>query len=142
MGYAVLLAKPAARVDVEELRGSPGPLLQLGRQRGEQLQPRGRELTAEPELGRGADEERFGLGAVETGELRPVAALEAVAAGRSPDRDDRNPCLGESLRVALNGPLGDLEPLGEVDRRQLTARLQEEQKRHEPARAHVSSLIH
>ena len=135
---AVLLAKPAARVDVEEPRGAAGALLQLGGQRGEELQPRGGQLAAEPELGRGPDEERLRLGGVEPGQPRPVAALQAVAARRPAHRDDRDAGRGERLRVALHRPLGHLEPLGELRGGQLAPRLEHEQERDETARAHVS----
>ena len=49
--HGVLGAKPAARVEVEEPRGARRPLLQLLRERREQLEARGRELAAEAELG-------------------------------------------------------------------------------------------
>src|SRR5262249_52874786 len=65
--HAVLLAKPAAHIDVEETRGSPGPLLELRRKRGEELEARRRELAAEPQLSGGPDKERLGLGGVEPG---------------------------------------------------------------------------
>src|SRR5215216_377429 len=127
----VLLAEPPARVDVEQLRRQAGPVLQLLRQRGEQLEPRRSELAAEAELGRRPDEQRLGLGLVEAGQLGPVAALEPVAAGRPANGHDRNARLGQRLRVALHGPLGDLEPLGQVDRRQMSACLQEQEERDE-----------
>jgi 4-alpha-glucanotransferase len=46
---AVLLAKPATGVDVEEPRGAVCALLQLGGQGREELQPRRGQLAAEPE---------------------------------------------------------------------------------------------
>ena len=52
MRHAVLGAKPAARVEVEEPRGARGALLELVRERREHLQPGCRELAAETELGR------------------------------------------------------------------------------------------
>ena len=141
MRHAVLLAEPAARVDVEPLRRAACALLQLGRQGGEQLQAGGGELAAEPELGGRADEERLRLVDVEAGQLRPVPALEAVAAGRAARRHDRNAGGGERLCVALDRALGDLEPLGKLVRRQVAPRLQHEQKGHETRCAHRSRLL-
>ena len=48
MRDAILLAEPAARVDVEELCSPAGTLLQLGGQRREQLQARRSELRPSP----------------------------------------------------------------------------------------------
>src|SRR5579862_7558241 len=80
---AVLGAEPAAGVEVEHALGAGGALLELGRKRGQQLQPCGRELAAEAELGRGSGhaggEERLGLVAGQAGEARPVPAREPVA---------------------------------------------------------------
>ena len=126
---------------MEEPRGSPGPLLQLRGQRREQLQPRRGQLAAEPELRRRPDEERLRLGGIEPGQLRPVAALEPVAARGPAHGDDRDACRGECLRVALHRPLRDLEPLGELHGGELTARLQHEQERDETACAHVGKAI-
>ena len=139
---AVLLAKPAARVDVEEPRGPAGPLLQLRGQRREELQPGRGQLAAESELGRRPDEERLRLGGIEPGQLRPVAALEPVAAGRAADGDDRDAGVRERLRVALHRPLRDLEPLGELGGGQLPSRLQHEQERDETACTHSAKLFH
>ena len=136
MRDAVLLAEPAARIDVEELRGTAGAVLQLRGQRGEELQPGGGQLAAEPQLRRRADEERLGLDRVEARQLRPVAALQAIAARRAAHRDDRDARRCQCLRVPLHRPLGDLEPLGELDGGQLPARLQHQQERDETARAH------
>src|SRR5439155_20563549 len=113
-----------------------GSLLQLRGQRREELEARGTELAAEPELSRRADEERLCLGGVEPREVRPVPACETVPTRRAPDRHDGNTHHRQCLRVALNRPLRDLEPLGELDGGELAARLQQEQKRDEPACAH------
>ncbi len=137
MRDSVLLAEPAAHVDVEELRGPAGAVLQLLGQRGEELQACGRELAAETELGRRADEERLRLGRVEPGELRAVAALEAIAARGTAHRDDRNSRRGERLGVALHRPLRDLEPLGELLRGQLSPGLEDEEKGDETTCTHV-----
>ena len=137
----VLFTKPAARLEVEQPRRSVGALLQLGGQGGEELQPCRRQLAAESELGCRSDEERLRLGSVEAGQLRPVAAIQAVAACRAPDGDDRDAGLRECLRVALHRSLGHLEPLGELRGGQLPPRLQHEQKGDEPARAHVLEPI-
>ena len=136
MGDAVLLAKPAACIDVEELRGPAGPVLQLRGERGEELQPGRRELAPEPQLRGRADEEGLCLDCVETGQLRPVAALQAIAARRAAHRDDRDTGRGQRLCVPLHRPFGHLEPLGELDGGQLPPRLQHQQERDETARAH------
>ena len=118
----------------------PGALLQLLGQGGQELQSRRGELPPEAELRRRADEERLCLDRVEAGQLRPVAALQAVAARGAPDGDDRDSRSGERLRVALDRPLGDLETLGELVRGELPSRLQNEQEGDEAARAHGWSL--
>ena len=141
MWDSVLFAKPTMRVDMEEPFGAAGALLQLRRQGGKKLQPRRGQLAAEPELGCGPDEERLRLSRVEPGQLRPVAALEAVAACRSPDRHDRDAGRPECLCVALHRSLGNLEPLGELRGSQLPPRLEHEQKRDETASAHDPSLF-
>ncbi len=136
MRDAILLAEPAACVDVEELRSPAGAVLQLRGQRGEELQPGRSQLAAESQLRRRADEERLRLDRVETRQLRPVAALQAIAARRPAHRDDRDARRGQRLRVPLHRPLGHLEPLGELDGGQLPARLEHQQERDETARAH------
>ncbi len=141
MRHAVLFAKPATRIDVEESRGPVGALLQLRGQGREELQPRRGQFAAESELGCRPDEERLRLGSVEPGQLRPVAALQVVAACRSTNRDDRDAGLRECLRVALHRSLGDLEPLGELPGSQLAPRLQLEQERDQTACAHVLEPI-
>ncbi len=117
-------------------------LLQLGRERGEKLEPSGRELPAEAELrGRARHtgrEERLRLVGGETGEPRAVTAGEPVAARRAAHRLDRNTRRGERLHVPVDGPHRHLEPLGDVSRRQLPASLQEQQERDQPGRAHES----
>jgi hypothetical protein len=138
---AILFAKPAARVDVEQPRGEAGALLQLCGQGRKELQPRRSELTAEPEFGGRPDEERLCLGSVETGQLGSVPTFQAVAACRSADRHDRDAGRREGLRVALHRALGDFEPLGELHGSQLPTRLQHEQERDETTRAHVASLF-
>ena len=135
MRDAVLLAEPAARVDVEE-RGPAGPVLQLRGQRGEKLQPGRGQLAAEPELRGRTDEERFGLDGVEPGSALSGSRAPAVAARRPAHRDDRDAGRGQRLRVPLHRPLGHLEPLGELDGGQLPPRLQHQQERDETARAH------
>jgi hypothetical protein len=106
--HAVLLAEPAAHVDVEELRRAARALLELLRQGGEELQARRSELAAEAELGGGPDEERLRLDRVEAGQLRAVAALEAIAAGRPAHGDDRHSRGGQRLCISLHRPLRDL----------------------------------
>src|SRR5262249_27585609 len=86
--HALLLAKPAPHADVEEARRPPGALRQLRGKRGQEFQARRRELAAEPELRGRSDEERFGLGGIEPGQPRAVAAFEAVAAGGAANRQD------------------------------------------------------
>ena len=110
-------------------------------QRREQLQPRRGQLAAETELGRRPDEERLRLDGIEAGQLRPVAALEPVAAAGAPNGDDRDAGCRERLRVALHRPLRDLEPLGELRRGELPSRLQHEQERDETACAHAIKPI-
>jgi hypothetical protein len=83
-------------------RGFVGALLQIRGQGREELQPRRGQLAAEPELGCRPDEERLRFGSVEAGELRPVAALQAIAARRPTNGDDRDAGLRERLRVALH----------------------------------------
>ena len=136
MRDAVLLAEPAACIDVEELRGAARAVLQLRRQRGEELQPRGGELATEPQLRGRADEERLGLDRVQAGQPRPVAALQAVAARRPAHRDDRDAGRGQRLRVPLHRPLRHLEALCQLDGGQLPPRLEHQEERDEPARAH------
>ena len=106
MRDAVLLAEPAACIDVEELRGPAGPVLQLRGQRGEELQPGRRQLAAEPKLRRRADEERLGLDRVEACQLRPVAALQPVAArrARAPRRSGRRPRPAPARPAAPSAP--------------------------------------
>src|SRR5262249_31777998 len=87
---AVLLAEPAARVDVEQSRGPPGPLLQVGRQRRDELQPGCGQLAAESELGRRPDEERLRFRGIEPGQLCSVPALEPVAARGAADGGARD----------------------------------------------------
>src|SRR5690348_17840358 len=143
VGNAVLGAEPAARVQVEESLRPRGPLLELGRERREQLQPGGGELAAEPELGRRArhpgGEERLRLVARQAGQPRAVAAREAVAARGPPQRLDRHARGRERLDVAVHGADGHLQPLGDVGRSQLPAGLQEEQEGDETSGAHDCS---
>ena len=144
MRDAVLRPEPAARVEVEEPRGARRPLLQLRRQRGEQLQPRRRELAAEPELrgrtGHARGEQRLRLVGRQRRQPGAVAAGEPVAARRAAHRLHGHARGGERLHVAVHRPHRDLQPLGEVRRRQLAPRLQEQQERDEPRRAHFLNM--
>ena len=141
---AVAGAEPPPRVEVEEARGRCRALLELGRQRGEHLQARRRELPTEAELGGGAGhpgrKERFGLVRGQSGQARPVAAREPVTARGSPYGLDGNARGSERLDVAVDGPDGDLEPLGELGGRQQAARLQQQEQRDEPSRAHSENM--
>src|SRR5262249_6245002 len=73
--HAVLLPEPAARVDVEQSRGLPGTLLQVGGKGRDQLQPGSGQLAAETELRRRPDEERLRFGGVEPGQPCSIPAL-------------------------------------------------------------------
>src|SRR5262245_43096315 len=130
---AVLLAEPAARVDVEQPRGPPGPLLKVGGQGRDQLQPGCGQLATESEFGRRPDEERLRFRGIEPGQPGSIPTLEPVAARGAADGDDRDSGFRESLGVALHRPLRDPEQLGEVDRVQLPTGLQHEQERDETA---------
>ncbi len=138
--HPVLGPEPAARVEVEEPLRAGGPLLELRRQRGEHLEPRGGELAAEAELGRRAGhaggEERLRLVRGQAGEARPVAAREPVAARRPAHGLDGHARGGEGLDVAVHGADRHLEALRDVGRGQLAAGLEEEQERDETGRAH------
>ena len=140
MRNAVLRPEPAARVEVEEPLRARGPLLELGRERGEHLQARGGQLAAEAELGRrpghAGGEERLRLVRGQAGQARPVAAREPVAAGRPAHGLDGHARGGEGLDVAVHGADGDLEALCDVGRGELAAGLEEEQERDETGRAH------
>ena len=104
------------------------------------FEPRGRELAAEAELGRrpghAGREERLRLVGGQPGEPRAIAAREPVAAGGPAHGVDRDARRGERLHVAVDRPHRDLEPLGDLGRGQLPARLEQEQQRDEPRRAH------
>ena len=119
MRDAVLLAEPAARVNVEQSRGPPGPLLQVRGQGRDELQPGCGQLAAEPEFGRRPDEERLRFRGIESGQPCSIPALEPVAARGAADGDDRDAGFREGLSVALHRPLRDSEQLGEFDRVQL-----------------------
>ena len=114
------------------------PLLQVRRQRGQDLQTGVREHTAEAELGRrrGRDEQRLRLGRREPCELRPVATGQPIAACRPPQRLDRNAGGSERLDVAVNRPDRDPEVPGELGRGELPPQLQEEKQRHQPRCPH------
>ena len=141
MRHGVLRAKPAARVEMEEPRRARRPLLQLLRKRRQQLEARGRELTAEAELGGRArhpgGEERLGLVARQPGQPRAVAAREPVTARRAAHGLHRHAGGCERLDVAMDRPDRDLEPLRHLGRREQPARLEQEQERDEPGCAHV-----
>ena len=141
MRHAVAGPEPAARVEVEEPLRSRRPLLQLGGERREHLQPGRRELAAESELDRGAGharrEERLGLVGGKPGQPRPVPAREPVAAGRAAQRLERDARLGERGDVAVDGANRDLEPVGELPGGELRAGLEQKQHRDEPV-PHVS----
>ena len=132
MGNAVLGAKPAARVQVEEALRPRRPLLELGRERGEQLQPGGGKLAAETELGRRARhpgcEERLRLVAGQPGQPGAVAAREAVAPRRPAQRLHRHARGREGVDVAVHRAHRHLQPLCNVGRRQLAACLEQEQE--------------
>ena len=136
MRRLVLAAKPAARVEVEEADRALGSLLELGRQRGEHLQPGVGEHPAEPELGDRPGEQRLRFLCREAGQARPVAAGEPIPARRTADGLDRNAGRGERVGIALDRPLGHLEPLGELRRRQLPPGLEQEEERDQSARTH------
>ncbi len=128
------------RVEVEERRRAARAFLQLLRQRREELQPRRRELAAEPELrgraGHPGCEKRLCLVARQPREPRAVAAGQPVAARGAAHGLDRHAGGGERLDVAVHRPDRDLEPLGDLRGGQPAARLEQEQQRDEPRRTH------
>ena len=126
----------------EEPGGAIGALLKLRRERGEQLEPRCGELTAEAQLRGRPDEERLCFGGVEPRQLRAIAVLEPIAARRPPHGHDGHTRVGERKRVSLNRPLGYVEALRELRCRHLSSRLQDEEERHETRRAHGWSVFH
>ena len=140
MRDAVLGAEPAAGVEVEEALRARRPFLELGRERREHLQARGRELAAESQLdGRPLHpgrEQRLGLVPRQPGEARPIAAREPVAPRRAAHGRHRDSGGGERLDVAVDGADGDLEAVRDVGGSQLAARLQQEQERDETGGAH------
>ena len=144
MRNAVLRPEPAARVEVEEPGRTRRPLLELRRQRREQLQPRRRQLAAETELrgrtGHACGEQRLRLVGGEPGQPGAVAAGEPVAAGGPAHRLDRDAGGAERLDVAVHRPHRDLQPPGDVRRRQLAPRLEEQQERDETRRAHFLNM--
>jgi hypothetical protein len=134
----VLGTEPTAGVEMKVALGAARTLLELRGQRREHLQACIGEHAAEPELGcrRRCDEERLRLGRGEPGELRPIAAGEAIAAGRSPHGLDGHAGGGERFDVAMDRPHGDLEVRGQLLCGELPAHLQEEKQRNEPRRPH------
>jgi uncharacterized protein DUF6855 len=76
----------------------------------------------------------------QAGQMRLKSVEELDPAARSPGRDNRNAGLAERLDVAENRPLGDLERLGELARRQPATALQHEQHVEHPRGTHFDSL--
>jgi len=138
---AILFAKPAPGIDMEEPCGAVGALLQFFGKRCQELQLRRREFPAEAELGGRPDEQCLGFGRVQPRQLRAIAALQSVAACRAANGDDGHASCSQSLRVALHRSLGDLEALGELRHGQVTTRLQDEQEGDETAGTHGVRLF-
>ena len=140
MGDRFAGLEPARRIEMEALDESRGARPELGRERGEDLQPGGRDDRPEPELGRGSgqprQEERLGLVGGHPGQPGPVAIHQADPAVRPAFGIDRDPSLAERLDVAMDRPDRDLELIGQLARRQLAAGLEEEEQRDEAGGAH------
>ena len=136
--------EPLAGIEVEALDQPRGAGPQLRRQRGEDLELRGRDDRPETELrGRSRQsrqEERLGLLAGHPGQARPVAVDEPDPAVRPALRVDRDARRAERLDVAMDGPLGDLELLGELGGGQLAAGLEQQEERHEARRTHAGRI--
>src|SRR5580765_1072564 len=112
------------------------PLLQVRRQRRQNLQTGVREHTAEAGRRRRRDEQRLRLGRGEPCELRPVATGQPIAACGPTQRLDRNTGGSERLDVAVNRSDRDLEVRGELGRGELPPQLQEEKQRNQPRCPH------
>jgi hypothetical protein len=128
----------SARNEVEVALRPARPLLQLRRQRGQDLEPRIREHPAEPELRgrRRSDEQRLRLRRREPRQLGPIAAGKPVPACR-PSNGLHGDARGrQRLDVAVHGSDGDLEVRGELLRRELPAHLEQEEQGNEPSRPH------
>ena len=115
------------------------------RKRREELEPRGGELAAEPELGgrpgHPGGEERLGLVRGQAGEPRAVAAREPVAAGqgRAPPRPGTPAAASDSMsRWTVRTEISSMP--GELGSRELAARLEHEQQRDEPRRTHLVNM--
>src|SRR5580765_225824 len=134
----VLGPEPAAGVQMEVPLRATRPLLQVRRQRGQDLETGVREHTAEAELcrRRRRDEQRLRLLGREPGELRPVPAGEPIAPCGPTQRLDRNAGGSERLDVAMNRADRDPEVLGELGCGELPPQLQEEKQRNQPCCPH------
>ena len=124
--------EPARGVEVEAFDQAGSAHSQLGRKRGQDLQPRGRHHGPEPELRRGSgqpgQEQRLGLVAGQAGQARAVAVDQLDPAMRTAFGIDRHAGRAERVDVAVDGPLADLELACEDGGRHPTACLQKEKE--------------
>ena len=131
---------PADGIEVEALHQARCPGPQLGRQRGQDLQPRGGYDRAEAELGsRSGDarqEERLRLVRSHPRQPRPVAVDQADSTVRTALGVDRHAGGGQRLDVAMDGPFRDFELRGELGGSQPAATLEEQEQRNEAGGAH------
>jgi hypothetical protein len=125
-------------------RDPVGSMLGALRQGGRQFQLRRRQQISEPKFCRRSrqpgEEEGRGFGRRQTGELGAIPVEELEPAIGTAIGIDRHICRTQLVDVAIDGPDGDLELLGQGPRGHPPAGLQEHEDRQQSARAHMRNL--